>query len=350
MQFSVPAGVFLRQKQGAIATPFGYLTNDYNNSRFSYSCLAGIAKLCSIKNSNMKLVITGSLGRISKPLTEILVKNGHQVVVVSSKSGRQKDIESLGAKAAIGSVEDTSFLTATFTGADAVYVMIPPPDFFDHGLDYMAYSRAIGNSYAQAIRESGVQRVVHLSSIGAQLDKGTGFILSHYYMECMLKEIPGIAVTYMRPTSFYYNLYHFINVIKHTGNIIANYGGTDKVSWVAPLDIASAVAEEIVTPMNGSKVQYIASDELSCNEVAGIIGAAIGKPELQWLTLTNEEMKSRLEAAGISPMAAAGFTELNASIHSGLLFMEYFAEKIPIAGKVKMTEFAKEFAATFTQN
>jgi NAD(P)H dehydrogenase (quinone) len=32
----------------------------------------------------MKITVTGSLGNISKPLTEILVKAGHQVTVISS--------------------------------------------------------------------------------------------------------------------------------------------------------------------------------------------------------------------------------------------------------------------------
>lgn len=69
----------------------------------------------------MKITITGSLGNISKPLTEELVQKGHAVTVISSKPEKQKDIETLGAKAAIGTIEDVAFLTATFTGADAVY-------------------------------------------------------------------------------------------------------------------------------------------------------------------------------------------------------------------------------------
>ncbi len=51
---------------------------------------------------------------------------GHTVTVISSKSAKQKDIEELGAAAAIGSLEDVDFLTSTFTGADADYCMVPP--------------------------------------------------------------------------------------------------------------------------------------------------------------------------------------------------------------------------------
>ena len=52
----------------------------------------------------MKIIITGSLGHISKPLAQELVQKGHAVTVISSNPDKQKDIEAIGAIAAIGSV------------------------------------------------------------------------------------------------------------------------------------------------------------------------------------------------------------------------------------------------------
>ena len=63
----------------------------------------------------MKIIITGSLGHISKPLAKELVHKGHEVTVISSNLDKQRDIEAIGATAAIGSVEDVSFLVKTFT-------------------------------------------------------------------------------------------------------------------------------------------------------------------------------------------------------------------------------------------
>ena len=57
----------------------------------------------------MKYVVTGSLGNISRPLAEKLVAAGHEVIVVSSNSGKTGQIEALGAKAAIGSVRMSLF-------------------------------------------------------------------------------------------------------------------------------------------------------------------------------------------------------------------------------------------------
>jgi NAD dependent epimerase/dehydratase family enzyme len=43
----------------------------------------------------MKIVITGSLGNISKPLTEVLIQNRHSITVITSNVDKQKEIEAL---------------------------------------------------------------------------------------------------------------------------------------------------------------------------------------------------------------------------------------------------------------
>ncbi|RYZ21734.1 MAG: NAD-dependent epimerase/dehydratase family protein, partial [Chitinophagaceae bacterium] len=99
----------------------------------------------------MKIIITGSLGHISKPLTQELIKKGHEVTVISSKIERQKEIEDLGATAAIGSLDDSPFLIQTFTGADIVYLMEPPPNFLDPNTDTETQWTGIAKNYLEAI-------------------------------------------------------------------------------------------------------------------------------------------------------------------------------------------------------
>jgi len=174
----------------------------------------------------MKLIVTGSLGNISMPLTKELVQKGHQVTVISSKPEKQKDIEALGAAAAVGSLEDVGFLAATFTGADAVYVMVPP-NFAEP--DQIAYYRRIVSNYAQAIQQSGLRRVVHLSSYGAHLNKGTGFILGSHNAEGILNELSNVAITHLRPTYFYTNLFSFVDMIK--GPALLGQTSVEMTKW-----------------------------------------------------------------------------------------------------------------------
>ena len=297
----------------------------------------------------MKIILTGSLGHIGKPLTQELVQKGHAVTVISSNPERQKDIEVLGATGAIGSVEDAEFLKNVFNGADAVYTMVPPHDFFDQSHNLLERYQRIGNNFSQAIRQSGVKRVVHLSSVGAHLDKGTGIVLGHHTVETILKNLKDVAITFMRPTAFYYNLYSFTGGIKSSGTIASNYGANDLLAWVSPKDIANAIAEELVTPLVGHKVRYVASEELTCNEVAAILGAAIGKPDLKWVLISDAQLQSGMEIFGMNRQIAMGLVEMQAGMHSGVFFEDYNRNRPAVMGKIKMKDFAKEFAVLYSK-
>ncbi|HSV09902.1 MAG TPA: NAD(P)H-binding protein [Hanamia sp.] len=297
----------------------------------------------------MKITLTGSLGHISKPLAKELVQKGHSVTVISSNPEKQKDIETIGAKAAIGTMQDVDFLTATFKGADVVYLMeaLGASSFFDHNLDYMATINKIANNYKQAIQQSAVKRVVHLSSIGAHTDKGNGMLAFHYNVENILKQLPeDISIKFMRPVGFYINMFAFIPTIKTQNAIVQNYGGNEKEPWVSPLDIAAVIAEEMEKPFHGREIRYIASDEVSPNEVAKVLGEAIGKPGLKWLQIPDEQMLNGMKAAGMNPEVAKGLVEMNAGRRGGVLYEDYNQHK-PILGKVKLKDFAKEFADVY---
>ncbi len=296
----------------------------------------------------MKIVVTGSLGHISKPLTKELVQKGHLVTVISSKAERKKTIEALGAKSATGSIEDVDFLTSAFTGADIVYIMEPPVNFFDHSID-LAFWISIANSYVQAILRSGVTKVVHLSSIGAHTDKGNGILRFHYDVENILKQLPGdVSIKFMRPVGFYYNMLAFIQTIKTQGAIVQNYGGDEKEPWVSPLDIAAVIVEEMEKPFGGREIRYIASDENSPNEIAKILGKAIGKPDLKWLVIPDQQLLNGLLTAGFNPQAATGLVEMNAARRDGVLYEYYYRNNLTL-GKVKLTDFAREFATVYNQ-
>jgi uncharacterized protein YbjT (DUF2867 family) len=300
----------------------------------------------------MKIIITGSLGNISRPLTQMLVKKNHTVTVISSKQERRKEIEELGALAAIGTMEDVNFLTKTFTGADIVYCMetLSNELLFDKNLDYVTAMTNIGNNYKQAIQQSGVKKVIHLSSTGAHTNKGVGLLALHYNVENILKQLPAdVIIKTMRPGGFYYNVLAFIPTIKAVGAIVQNYGGDKKQPWVSPVDIASVIAEEMELPFNERKIRYIASDELSPNEMAQILGEAIGKPDLNWLSISDEQMLNNMITAGMNQALAKGMTEMNAARINGVLYEDYFRNR-PALSNTKFKAYAKEFAAVYNNS
>ncbi len=136
-------------------------------------------------------------------------------------------------------------------------------------------------------------------------------------------------------------------MIKNAGFIAANYGGSDVLVMVDPKDIAAAAAEELQTPATGKNVRYVASDERTADEVARVLGAAIGKPDLKWELLTDEQMRDNAQQHGIPAQLIDGIVELNAAIHSGIMREGYLQHKPTVMGKVKIEDFVEEFAAAF---
>ena len=278
------------------------------------------------------------------------MKKGHSVTVISSNPDKRAAIEALGAKAAIGKMQDAAFLTATFTGADTVYLMETldaAGDFFDKDVDFLGVIDQIGRNYKLSVERSGVKRVVHLSSIGAHMDKGNGILTFHHNVETILRQLPvDIAIKFMRPVGFYTNLFSAIRNIKTKGAIISNYGGDQKEPWVSPRDIAAVIAEEMEKPFGGRQVRYIASDEVSPNEIAKVLGEAIGKPGLKWIVVSDEQLLNSWLGIGFNAQIAKGFVEMQASQGTGELYEDYYRNK-PVLGGVKLVDFAKEFAAVY---
>lgn len=293
----------------------------------------------------MRIIVTGTLGNIGKPLTQALIKKGHQVIGIHHIYENLGEIEGLGATAAIGSVESVDFLAATFAGADVVYTMVPPNYFAEP--DIREYYRKIGNNYAQAIKESGVKRIINLSSYGAHLDNGTGNILGAHYVENSLNELSDVDITHIRPTYFYYNLLNLIPVIKATGMIYANYGGDKRLEMVSPLDIASAIAEEIESKSANRKVRYVASDELTGDEIASLLGEALGRPDLKWIVISDEDAFKGYIDSGFPELLSRNLVEMFSCVHSGKLAEDYRKNKPTELGERKFTSFIKDFVTAF---
>lgn len=294
----------------------------------------------------MKYVITGAAGNISKPLAEKLLTAGHAVTVISRQ---EKNIESLisqGAHAAIGSVEDPEFLTKAFTGADAVYTMVPP-NF--GATDWKGYIGQIGKNFATAIKNSGVKFVVNLSSVGAHLPEGAGPVSGLFRAEQALNELTDVKIKHLRPVYFYTNFLATIPMVRHMKIIGSNFGGPDfKMILTHPDDIAEVAFEELnKLDFTGHSYRYIASDERPTNEIAAVFGNAIGQPELPWITFTDEQSLNGLLQAGLPEEIAKNYTEMGHAMQSGI-FMEDYAKNRPAeSGKTKLEDFANQFAAVY---
>lgn len=301
----------------------------------------------SNQKKNMKYVITGSVGHISRPIVQKLVAAGHSVSVITSNILRTSEIESLGATPLVGSVLDVAFLKKAFSGADAVYTMVPPAF---GAADWKKHITTVGQNYAAAIKGSSVKYVVNLSSIGAHLKEGCGPVSGLFGAEKALNELDGVAVVHLRPGFFYYNFYANIGMIKHMGFIGGNYGAGTKLVLVHTDDIADTAADLLLhKSFSGKSVRYISSDEKTTDEVASILGKAIGKPDLKWVDFSDDQSIGGMIQAGLPEEIAKNYTEMGASMRNGSMSADYEKTGQRPSGKISLAEFSREFAAAYSK-
>ncbi len=289
-------------------------------------------------------LITGSIGNISKVIVEGLVKAGHSVSVITSSNERVKDIETLGAKALVGQLQDLAFLKNAFAKVDVVYTMIPP---IWQTSNWRKSQNEVAQNYIEALKSSNIKYVVNLSSIGAHLKDGVGPIGGVHDLEQMLNTLSTINVKHLRPSYFYHNLLAQIGMIKQAGIMGGNFGDQEKVFFVHPKDIGAIALDELLRlDFKGNSIRYIIGDERSGEEIAKVLGKAINK-DLNWVTFTDEQQKAGLLGAGLSETHADGYTEMGNALRVGTMQADARTQKSAFSS-TKLEDFAAEFAGAFT--
>ncbi|HWS68866.1 MAG TPA: NAD(P)H-binding protein [Steroidobacteraceae bacterium] len=293
----------------------------------------------------MKFVVTGAAGHVSKPLTGLLLARGHEVTVIGRKAENLAELVRLGAKAAVGDLEDVPFLTKTFRGADGVYLMLPPSW---QASDLKTISTGIAEGFSTAIKSSGVRNAVFLSSYGAHRLNDAGAISGLGRAEAVLNKLVGVNVLHLRAGYFYANLLLSIDLIKQSGvmgNMFTIPAGTFTV--VDTDDIALAAADALTKlEFRGHSYKYVVSDESGTDEIASVIGKAIGKPDLKWVKFPAADFKQVLRSFGFAEGAANEYVEMFTTLETGLLFEDYVKVK-PKLYPTKIEDFASKFAAAY---
>ena len=297
----------------------------------------------------MKYVITGGAGHISKPLAQQLLAAGHQVIVIGRNEQHLLALKEEGAATAIGSVEDISFLKDVFAGADAVYTMVPPK--FD-ATDWKGWIANIGRNYADAIKATGVSYVVNLSSVGAEHAEGCGPVSGLHSAENALNALSDVSILHLRPGYFFDNLLSNIPMVKGMNIIGGNFSNADdKVILASPADIADVAAQALLKlDFTGHSVRYIASDERTPNDIAKTLGTAIGNPQLPFIVFSDEDTLNGMKGAGLPEEVAKNYTEMGHAMRTGKMGQDYWKHRPEESGKVKLEDFARQFAEAYQSN
>jgi uncharacterized protein YbjT (DUF2867 family) len=263
-------------------------------------------------------VITGATGNTGREVAEKLLAKGEQVRVVGRNAKRLEPLVTKGAEAFVADITDTAALTKAFSGAKAVYAMIPP-DWA--APDVLAHYQRVGDALATAIEKSGIKYAVVLSSVGADKPDKTGPVVGLHNFEKKLSAISGLNALYLRPAGFMENLLGQAGVIKAFGTMAGPVKGDLRIPMIATRDIGDAAADALLQlNFQGKSVRELQGPrDLTNTEAAKIIGAAIGKPDLTYTQMPPAQLKPGFMQMGMSSNMADLLLELSDAQNSGHL-------------------------------
>jgi uncharacterized protein YbjT (DUF2867 family) len=179
-----------------------------------------------------------------------------------------------GCELALARIEDVAALTAAFSGAVGVFVLVPPN--FDPAPDFPE-AHAIAAALRTALDAARPARVVYLSTIGAQASQ-SNLLTQHTIIEQALGELP-MPITFLRPAWFMENCRWDVAPARGPGVIPSFLQPLDKpVPMVGTDDIGRTAAGLLREGSSGRRVVELEGPQrVTPNEIAAVFTKLLGR-------------------------------------------------------------------------
>jgi uncharacterized protein YbjT (DUF2867 family) len=187
--------------------------------------------------------------------------------------------------------------------------------------DVPSYQKRVVDAIATAIRDSGVTHVVTLSSVGADRPEKTGPVVGLHYLEKTLNAIEGLNALHLRAGYFMENTLAQVGIIRTAGITVGPLRPDLKLPMIATPDIGEA-AESALLNLDFCQKQtreLLGERDVSYDEVAEIIGKAVGKPDLRYTQAPDQQVRSAMMQLGMSSNMADLLLEMSAALNSGYM-------------------------------
>jgi uncharacterized protein YbjT (DUF2867 family) len=259
-------------------------------------------------------VIFGSTGQTGSAVADALLEKNQLVRVVLRSDKTAAAWRAKGADVVFADLSDIETMTNAMRNADAVYAMNPPAY---NVADMFAVARSIGERYVAAIKASGAQKVVLLSSVGSQHASGTGNILTTHILETIFSDLK-IPVAYLRASAFIENWSSVAKVAAEQGILPSFYMPLErKIPMVCAADIGHAVAQAMTEDWTGKRIiELHGAADYSPNDVAAIFATALGR-DVQAVAIPESEWQATISRFGFSPEAVNIYSEMMRGFNSG---------------------------------
>lgn len=219
--------------------------------------------------------ITGITGKVGGAVARHLLAAGLPVRAVVRDAAKAGAWAERGCELATANMEDTASLTAAFEGAKGIFIL--PPSHFDPAPGFPE-ARAVINTVSTAIQNARPEKVVCLSTIGAQADE-LNLLTQRTWMEQALRELP-IPVTFLRPGWFMENAAWDVASARDNGVIASFLYPLDKpVPMVATADVGRVAAELLQQTWSGVRtVELEGPRRVRPSDLASTFARVLGRP------------------------------------------------------------------------
>ncbi len=255
------------------------------------------------------IVITGATGNTGKVAADNLLDAGEKIRVIGRSAEKLQPFAQRGAEAFPADILDSKAITLAFRGADAVYLMIPPDPSAE---DPRAEQERVSDSLTAALAGSGVRHAVLLSSVGADKSERTGPIMGLHNFEEKIRQVPGVNALFLRPNYFMENNLMQIGIIRAMGVMGGTYRGDLALPQICTRDIGRAAAEALrKRDFSGCQTrELLGPRDVTFNEIAKIIGPAIGKAGLAYKEVPEMVAQMGMRQMGLSEKFAKLLMEM----------------------------------------
>ncbi|WP_282948848.1 NAD(P)H-binding protein [Cellulomonas endometrii] len=249
----------------------------------------------------MRVVVSTPSGRVGSRVATLLVQAGERPVLLARDPGRLDPALREAADVVPVDLTDADAVVAATAGADAIHWVSPsvPAD------DPVEAYAGLGAVVARAVRENGIGRVVHQSSVGAEARHGVGEIDGLGRVEELL-DATGASVTHLRCGYFFTNLLFDVAGLLR-GTLTTTFPLDRRLAWVDPRDVGDVAAARLLsTAWSGRHTQGVhGPEDLSFAEAASVLADALGRP-VRAVRITDAEAAAPLRELGLTDAQVDG--------------------------------------------
>ncbi|WP_377189442.1 NmrA family NAD(P)-binding protein [Ruegeria meonggei] len=258
-------------------------------------------------------IVTGVSGRTGSAAAEALLRAGKRVRVVVREASKEVIWSRWGAEVVFADFTDVEALNRAFSGGYGAYIISPPQYSSD---TLFEQADAMARNIAEAVANSQLQKVVALSSIGADKPNGIGWIAMNRGLEAYLSRTE-IPVSFLRAAYFMENWGPLVQAAEH-GELPSFLAPLErKIPMIATKDIGRIAAEALCEDWRNVRILELEGPaRYSPMDVANCVSRVLSKTIVP-AALPTSAWPQALSGAGYSAPALAGFTEMTKGLNSG---------------------------------